>query len=201
MRKLTVRLTVALFAAITFCSAQGTGSTTAQGTGNTTAQGTGNTTAQGTGSTAAQSTGGGDLDSEIEALRADFRADKTALITETMSFTEDQSKIFWPVYRKYDAELTKVNDQRVALIKQYAAKYSTMSENDAATLLDEAIKFEQNRLDLKRKYAKEFRKAGVSAVNTTKFFQVEHRLDLLVDLKLASELPMLWVKPPSKPTN
>src|SRR5262245_23103896 len=178
VRRMTARIAVALFASITFCAAQGTGSSAAQSTTSDT-----------------------DLNSAIEALRADFRADKTTLITETMNFTDDQSKIFWPIYRKYDTELAKVNDQRVALIKQYAQKWANMGENDAATLLDDSFKFAQSRLDLKEKYAKEFRKAGLTAVNTAKFFQVEHRLDLLVDLKLASELPALWVKTPSKPSN
>ena len=39
------------------------------------------------------------VDSYIESLRADFRADKVALITEAMRFNEQDGKVFWPVSR------------------------------------------------------------------------------------------------------
>jgi hypothetical protein len=60
------------------------------------------------------------LDSYIEPLRADLRADKVAIITEAMQFNDQDSKALWPVYRKYETAVTKVNDQRLALIKSYS---------------------------------------------------------------------------------
>lgn len=149
-------------------------------------------------SAAAQSTQSShkDVDSQIEALRADMRADKTKLVTEAMNFNEKESKIFWPVYRQYEAELTSLNDQRVALIKEYAAKYHNMSDKDAKSMLDKALDFDSKRAELKRAYASEFQNKGLSAMTTAKYFQLEHRLDTLVDLKLASELPSLLVRKP-----
>jgi hypothetical protein len=63
--------------------------------------------------------------------------------------------------------------------------------------LNKALDFDSKRTELKRAYADEFQKKGLSAMTTAKFFQLEHRLDMLVDLKLASELPSLLVKKPS----
>lgn len=138
-----------------------------------------------------------DNDSILATVRADFRADKTALITEAMQFTDTESKVFWPVYRKYEGELSAVNDQRVALIKSYAEKWTTMTDADAKAMLDKSLAFETSRTELKKKYAKTFQSAGLSAMTTAKFFQLEHRLDLLVDLKIASELPGLFLKAPA----
>jgi hypothetical protein len=135
------------------------------------------------------------LDSYIESLRADLRADKVAIITEAMRFNDQDSKAFWPVYRKYEAEVTKVNDQRVALIKSYADKFTTMTDADAKAMIEQGLDFESRRTDVKKKYAKEFQKAGLSPLTVAKFLQLEHRLDLLVDLKIASELPSLLIKP------
>ena len=135
------------------------------------------------------------LDSYIESLRADLRADKVAIITEAMRFNDQDSKAFWPVYRKYEAEVTKVNDQRVALIKSYANKFTTMTEADAKAMIEQSLDFESRRTDVKKKYAKEFQKAGLSPLTVAKFLQLERRLDLLVDLKIASELPSLLIKP------
>ncbi len=138
------------------------------------------------------------LDSYIESLRADLRADHVAIITEAMRFNDQESKAFWPVYRKYEAEVTKVNDQRVALIKSYDAKFVTMTDADAKALVDQSIDLASRRVDLQRKYAKEFQKAGLSWLTVAKFLQLEHRLDVLVDLRIASELPSLLVKSPSE---
>jgi hypothetical protein len=134
------------------------------------------------------------VDSFIESLRADIRADKVAIITEAMRFNDQDGKVFWPVYRKYEADLTKVNDQRVALIKSYADKFTTMTDADAKAMIDQGFDFESRRTEVKKKYAKEFQKAGLSSLTVAKFMQLEHRLDLLVDLKIASELPPLLIK-------
>jgi len=150
---------------------------------------------------AAAQSQGASLDSQVESLRADFRADKVALINEVMKFNDQESKIFWPVYRKYEADLTKVNDQRVALIKSYADKYNanTMTEADAKALIDQGLDFESARLDVKKKYAKEFQKAGLSASTVARFMQLEHRLDLVVEVNLAYEIPYVSVKPAGPP--
>ena len=138
------------------------------------------------------------LDSYIESLRADVRADKVAIITAAMQFNDQDSKIFWPVYRKYEAEVMKLNDQRLALIKSYDEKFVSMSDADAKAIIDQSLDFESRRTDVKKKYAKEFEKAGLSSLTLAKFLQLEHRLDLLVDLKIAAELPALLIKTASK---
>ena len=134
------------------------------------------------------------LDSYIESLRADLRADKIDIITEAMRFNDQESKAFWPVYRRYEADVTKVNDQRLALIKAYSDKFITMTDADAKAMIGQSIDFESRRTDVKKKYAQEFQKAGLSSLAVAKFLQLEHRLDLLVDLKIASELPSLLIK-------
>jgi hypothetical protein len=134
------------------------------------------------------------LDSYIESLRADLRANKVAIITEAMQLNDQDSKLFWPVYRKYEADLMKVNDERIALIEAYDDKFTTMTDADAKTMIDQSLGIDSSRIDLKKKYSKEFQKAGLSSLTVGKFLQLEHRLDLLIDLKIASELPALLIK-------
>ena len=143
---------------------------------------------------------GASRDSFIDSLRADLRADRVAIITEAMRFNDKESQIFWPVYRKYEAEVTKVNDLRVALIKSYADKYNSdkMSDADAKTMIDQSVDFESRRADVTKKYAKEFQKAGLSSLTVARFIQLEHRLNLVVDTQLAYEIP--WVTPAGQST-
>jgi len=135
------------------------------------------------------------VDSYIETVRADTRADKVAIITEAMQFNDQDSKIFWPVYRRYEADLMKVNDQRVALIKAYADKFTTLTNTDAKAMIDQSLEFESGRTEAKKKCARELQKAGLAPLTVARFIQLEHRLDLLIDLQIASELPAILNKP------
>jgi len=134
-----------------------------------------------------------DLTSEIESLRADLRADKIAIITEAMKFTPQESDAFWPIFKQYESDLSKLNDERVRLIKSYSDKFGSITDADAKSMAEKAFDFESRRIDLKKKYFKEFNKK-LPATTVAKYFQLEHRLDLLVDLRLTSLLPSLLVQ-------
>jgi hypothetical protein len=138
-----------------------------------------------------------DLNSEIEALRADARANKVEIIKEAMNFTPPESAAFWPIYKRYQQELSQINDGRVELVKSYAEKFNTLTDADAQQMAEKSFDLQSRVVDLRKKYFKEFNKK-LPATTVAKFFQLEHRLDLLIDLKLASELPSLLVKSASQ---
>ena len=76
------------------------------------------------------------LTAYAELLRSDVRAEKVAILTEVMEFTEAEDKAFWPIYREYDAEMSKLGDERVALIAEYARSYSTLTDAVADSARD-----------------------------------------------------------------
>jgi hypothetical protein len=135
------------------------------------------------------------MDSYVESLRADVRADKVALITEAMKFNDKEAAAFWPIYKKYEYDQSKLNDERLQLIKDYTAKFGSITDSEAKSLSEKSFDYDSRRIELKKKYFKEFNNE-LPAVTVAKFFQLEHRLDLLVDMKLASELPSLLVQSP-----
>src|ERR1700760_2815432 len=130
------------------------------------------------------------VDSYIESVRADLHADKVAIITKAMAFNDKDSAVFWPIYKKYSYDLSQLDDQRVQLIKEYAQNYNTLNDAQAKDMADRIFKYQASRIELKKKYFKEFNKQ-LPAVTVVKFYQLENRLDLLLDLQLASELPPL----------
>jgi len=138
------------------------------------------------------------VDSYIESLRADVKADRVAIITAAMQFNDKDAKAFWPVYHKYDADISKINDQRVALIKTYANKFDTMTDADAKSIIDQSLKFEAARTNTKRDYVKEFENAGLSPLTVAKFMQLERRMDLVIDVEIAAALPPLLMAPAAK---
>jgi len=130
------------------------------------------------------------LDSVIEVFRADMRADRATIITEAMNFSDKDAAAFWPIYRKYEYERSTLDDRRVAVIKEYAEKYTTLTDADAKAMAERMFDCDSRLAELKKTYFKKFNKV-LPAFTVTKFFQLEHRIDLLTDMKVESSLPPL----------
>ena len=129
------------------------------------------------------------LTAYAELLRSDVRAQKIAIITEVMGFTEAEDTVFWPIYREYDLESASLGDERVALIEEYAAAYGTLTDAVADRLASRALDLEAKRQAVKRKYYERL-KTALSPRLAMRFLQVEHQLLLLIDLQIAAALPI-----------
>ena len=129
-------------------------------------------------------------DADIQLLRSDIQADKNEIITRVMQFTDPESTAFWPIYRDYAREQQKVGDERVQLIKDYAERYDTMDDASARNMVQRLFNVEAKLGNLRQEYWPKFDKA-IGAKRAAKFFQVDSRLSLLVNLQLVSEIPMI----------
>jgi hypothetical protein len=126
----------------------------------------------------------------IELVRTDLQKDKVAIIGAAMDFSAEEAGKFWPIYKDYESALAKVGDERLALIKDYAANFSSMTDTKANELAMRAMELEQQRFGLKKK-AFEKLAEGVSPVVAARFLQVENQLGLIMDLKIAQQLPLI----------
>jgi hypothetical protein len=126
----------------------------------------------------------------IELLRSDVRQQKAEMMGAVMQLSAEDAAKFWPIYSEYDAELTKVNDLRVANIKEYARTYSDMTDEKADELIQNAMAYEKQRSELLAKYYDRVKQA-LGAITAARFVQVEHQLLLIIDLQVASSLPIV----------
>jgi hypothetical protein len=126
----------------------------------------------------------------IELLRSDVKNQKTQVTGAVMQLDAAQSAVFWPIYKDFEKDLSTVGDQVVALVKEYAANYDSMTDEVADQLVGKLLAIEQQRLDLKKQYYERFKRA-LDAITAARFVQVENQLERLVDLQIASELPVV----------
>jgi hypothetical protein len=124
-----------------------------------------------------------------ELLRSDLRSQHVAIITEVMQFTEPEDAKFWPVYRQYETDLAKINDDRMSMIKDYADSYEKLTDDAADKLARRALDLEARRQTLKSTTYDKL-KTVVSPKTAARFMQVEHQILLLLDLQIASSLPL-----------
>src|SRR5215469_10613076 len=131
-------------------------------------------------------------DANIQLWRQDIRAQRKKIVAANMPLTETEATKFWPLYDRYVAETIKINDARFALIKEYAQNYSDMSDAQADDFIKRWIAFDGDSTQLRLKYIPEFEKV-ISHKKTALFFQMDRRLSMMVELQLASQVPV--VKP------
>jgi hypothetical protein len=130
------------------------------------------------------------IQGQIALVRNVAGAQRQALVAENMKFSTAEAEAFWPLYRDYRAEVTKVNDGLFALIKQYADNQTTMASKMAEEMTKKALAMEEKRFDLKEEYVGKFGKV-IPGVKVFRLMQIENRISAVYALKLASEIPLM----------
>jgi len=130
-----------------------------------------------------------DVTSTIELLRSDLKTGRKALLTEAMQFTEKEADAFWPIYNEYELERSKMGDRYLQSLKEYAANYDTMTNEMAEKLMKKVFVWQKDNVSLVEKYYKKVAKA-ITAKRAARFVQMENRINQLVLLQLASEIPL-----------
>ncbi len=145
---------------------------------------------------AAQNASGGDAqsnhvsDEDIQMLRADLRATRKEIVAQNMTLTADEATKFWPIFDQYRQEAIKPNDERWAVLKDYAANYGAMTDEQAQDYMKRSTAVDQQLLALRMKYVPVFEKV-ISAKKTALWYQIDRRVDLLINLQLSAVIPMV----------
>ena len=129
-------------------------------------------------------------DTEIQLMRSDVQSAKNKIIADTMQFTEAESQAFWPIYRDFARDQQKIGDERVSVIRDFANKYDTLTDDDAKDLVQRLMNVEDKTLNLREDYWTKFQGA-LGARRAAKFYQVENRLTLMINMQLAENIPLV----------
>jgi hypothetical protein len=130
------------------------------------------------------------LDQDVKMLRADVQSARKQITAENINLTAEEATKFWPIYDQYAAEVAKIGDARVTLIKDYAANYDTMTNAQANFFMQRAEAIDERFTEARSKYVPIFEQV-VSAKKTALWFQIDRRLDLLINLQLAENIPVV----------
>ena len=129
-------------------------------------------------------------DQDIQMLRKNLRSQRKQVIAANMKLTDTEAEKFWPIYDQYIAELVKINGTKYDLIKQYVQNNGVLTDAQAESAVTQWIGVDQSVGELRLKYVPIFRKA-LSTQNTALFYQLDRRVQLMIDLQLASALPLV----------
>ena len=130
---------------------------------------------------------------DITLLRKDLRAMKMQVIGQNMSLSEEEGQKFWPIYNHYVKDLQEVNNQKYALLKQYAEMWATMSDQDAMIYVRHWLEVDTQVQELRLKYVPTVSQVLPGRKAAT-FFQLDRRLNMIIDLQLFGQIPLAHVK-------
>ncbi len=127
----------------------------------------------------------------MELLRSDVRAEAQQIMTFAMQLSNDEATRFWPTYREYELERARWGDRRIALIRAFAEQYEMMSDEVAANLAEEMFTLLEDRVALYKSFYARFAEAVSPSVGA-RFVQVERQLNMIIDLQIAQEMPLVF---------
>ena len=130
------------------------------------------------------------LDNDILLLRKDIRSQKKQVIAANLPLTDAEAQKFWPVYDEFTEQLVMINNDKYALIKEYAQNYGNMTDAQADNWTQRLLAVDANAAALRQKYWSKF-SAVLPAKKTALYEQVERRAQLLIDLQLSAQIPLV----------
>ncbi|RLA27441.1 MAG: hypothetical protein DRR11_18250, partial [Gammaproteobacteria bacterium] len=130
------------------------------------------------------------LEHEIEAARKLMRTEKKLVIAGELFLTPDESKVFWPVYREYEAAMSEIGDVKIKLITDYADNVDKITPELAERLLEESLDTEIKFGKIRRSYVRKFKKV-LPVIKVVRLYQVDNKLNAVLDFQLAAKIPLI----------
>jgi len=133
---------------------------------------------------------GGSLDELMELKIEDIRSMLEEMVAGVMDFSPAEKEAFSPLYDRYETEYNELFDRMLALIREYQASLNTLDEKKAKELAERTFALDKQKGQLYEKYYGEFSRA-INPKRAAQLFQVLRRIDLLMNLKIASMVPII----------
>ena len=133
---------------------------------------------------------GVDIEKDLALLRRNLRSEMKKIIAANVTLTETEATKFWPVYDAYVAEMSKHNDEFYSLIKDYAANQNTLTDAQASGMIKRWAEIQIGQVQTRQRFIPQFEKV-IPGRKVARFFQIDRRLYALLDLQVASEVPLV----------
>jgi len=141
-------------------------------------------------STASSKDNQASIDQSVALLRQDLQSNKKQAIAANLKLTDAEATKFWPIYDQYSAELSKLGDQRYALIKEYAKGFGTLTDDQALSLIKRSLSLDEQVAQLRSKYVPIINQV-LPGTKTATFFQMDRYINSLIDVQLAGAIPVV----------
>jgi hypothetical protein len=126
----------------------------------------------------------------MQIVKEKIQADKKLLVAHNMNLTENEAKVFWPVYDSYQKDLAKLNERKIKNISEYAANFDKMTDDMAKKVVKEHLAIEGEGVKLQQSYLPKFAKA-LPYKKVMRYYQMENKIAAVVYYEAAKKIPLV----------
>ena len=127
---------------------------------------------------------------DLEGLRAELRASRKQVMAQNLILSPDEATRFWPVYDQFQADLSKIKDDQYALLAEYVNTFGSYNDPGATDFITRWVDLDVRTTALRAHYVPIVGKV-LPGVKAATYFQIERRVSMLIDQRIASLLPVL----------
>ncbi len=131
------------------------------------------------------------FEEDMKILIEKVQLEKEMVIATNMELTDAEAQGFWSIYEAYQRDMKTVNQRLITAILNYADAYKQGSITDAqaALMINEAIAIERFEVDMLEAYAA--RLAGVVPPwKIVRYLQIERKIRNAIRFGVAEEVPL-----------
>jgi hypothetical protein len=132
-------------------------------------------------------------ETDLSLIRQALQSERRTLVAENMHLITEEEKIFWDIYDQYEIEHSAVLKQEISLLKNYLEKYETLSDEEAAKIMEQTFVLEGKDQKIRKKYYKRLKK-HLSITHAVRFTQIERQLKTFMRVMIYQETPLLDYK-------
>ena len=128
-----------------------------------------------------------------DLLKRNVQKESKKLIEQNLELTNQQAKVFWPIYKEYDAALLEVTNERLKNISDYMLNYKDLDDAKAESLLRKALELDQKKINIQTEYYNKLI-AVLPPTLVGKFFQLDQYIELLIQLQRSENIPLIQLQ-------
>lgn len=129
------------------------------------------------------------LDENAAIMRTVQSADAKTLVAQNLRLTDAQSKAFWPLYERYDAQRAKIEDRIDAVLTDYQLSCEQLCDEKAGQLLNEWMKGRHDLDELRQQYIAQFG-AVIPATKVLRLYQIEGLREAVIRVDRFRKVPL-----------
>ncbi len=129
----------------------------------------------------------------LDVTRQAVETQRRVLVSGALPLTDAEAKHFWPLFDAYEKQRRPIDERANRLVADFVASAASLSDPQAKAMLAEALDVDDARLKLRRDFMGRMAKA-IPPRKLVRFFQIENKLDAIVNLGLAAEIPLVPMK-------
>jgi hypothetical protein len=135
---------------------------------------------------------------DTEEMQYVLSHEREDVFKKGMQLEAKQSEVFWSVYHQYEKEKQQLDAKQLRLLGTYINKFSTLSNDEAVTLVKQSGSNLQNDLALRQKYFKILSKK-LNPIVAARFVQLDDLIGMVTRLAILGNLPLIGTSVSQQP--